>query len=309
MCGIAGMLVQPGKRDKKTQDLLKSTMRFLLLGIQPRGLEATGACWVAGTGDFQLLKADIRASAFLKSSHYASWEKAIPEDDSLAIIAHTRFPTVGSTKTSANNHPIKCGPVVGVHNGHVSNHTQVRTKMSLKKDGDVDSEVIFRVLEKHIDSSTKELNTSEFTRDFKELCGQAAVAAINMHKPGKLFLARSGNPISIAEHESLGVYAFSSFLQDLRSLSRTVIKGWRTFDMKEDKWILVNSKGKFTETFGDCKMGTYGYARNFHQLGYYDTQQQQWITPGDSGYNAALAATYYGKFNNPTRGGHYFGED
>ena len=79
--------------------------------------------------------------------------------------------------------------------------------------------------------------------------------------------------------------------------------------MKEDKWILVNSKGKFTETFGDCKMGTYSRAYNFQQSGYYDTQQQQWITPGDSSYNAALAATYYGKFHSPTWGGHYFGED
>ena len=61
------------------------------------------------------------------------------------VILHTRFTTQGSETNNLNNHPVRVGPVVGVHNGMISNDDQLFRLMGVqdKRQGQVDTEAIF----------------------------------------------------------------------------------------------------------------------------------------------------------------------
>lgn len=64
------------------------------------------------------------------------------------VILHTRFATQGSETNNDNNHPIRVGPVVGVHNGVISNDWQLFNRMGIKdkRQAEVDTEAIFAAI-------------------------------------------------------------------------------------------------------------------------------------------------------------------
>lgn len=187
--------------------------RELLLGIQHRGTDATGAAWRLTTGGVQIQKKDIAASKFVK-------ELSVPRMAQTCIL-HTRYATQGDPAIRANNHPIATGGIVGVHNGMVANDDSLFFRLP---DGlriaEVDSEAIFAMLA-YGESKVAGVNTPEDALSL--IYGSAAVAWLDMQEdPSLLNLARvKGSPLEVAQTDK-GSLIFASERQAIEEAAHYV---------------------------------------------------------------------------------------
>jgi asparagine synthetase B (glutamine-hydrolysing) len=170
MCGIAGFSLDPESSVDRTL-----AAQALLAGIAERGADAVGYAHRGNDGDTRVTKLRGGASALLD-------ELAVPSDTRQALI-HVRDFTKGHPDIEANNHPIRHGTVVGVHNGIVSNDDALLARYGIARaepQMTVDSEAIFALMElrKHD------------RRALSELRGAMAAAWLDDRDGATLYLAR-----------------------------------------------------------------------------------------------------------------------
>jgi len=212
MCGIAGFSI--GKGDHRRVNC-RQLARELLLSIQARGEDATGAAWSEtsdGVKDVMFAKLDIPADEFVKSLH-----ELMPKHTRTAIL-HTRFATQGDPEDNDNNHPIVVGKTVGVHNGVIINDDALFADEEWERIAEVDSEAIFQLIE-HATDPLKQLH---------RLQGRAAIAWFGTEHPDTLHLARlDGSPLYIGTtlHGSL-VFASTRPLLEEAAKAAGVRLGW-----------------------------------------------------------------------------------
>lgn len=177
MCGICGFSLT---REEwlNAQNLATS----MLLGIENRGRDATGAAWVQND-EIWVSKEAIAASKFVQSTEVPMPTKT--------FIGHTRWATKGSPKNNDNNHPIDVRGIVGIHNGCLWNDDQLFEIMGTEnRIAEVDSEAIFAWLLRSGLPTTEAL---------QHITGSAAVAWLDATDPNALHLARiSLSPLHIA---------------------------------------------------------------------------------------------------------------
>ena len=147
MCGIATIALGKRSRGRVPYPLLRKVCKELMIELQPRGIDAAGIA-VINEGDIpsRVFKKPLRPERLVVRPAY---------DETLALIGpqtnfimlHARATTVGSTEDNFNNHPIITEPIVGIHNGTLYNEDQLfsRFDKDFERDGDVDSEVIFKL--------------------------------------------------------------------------------------------------------------------------------------------------------------------
>ncbi len=131
---------------------------------------------------------------------------SMPSTTTEAIV-HVREFTKGIPGINDNNHPIRWGRVVGVHNGHLTNddelfavHGQPRSTPQIT----VDSEAIMMLTDV----------LGSVSAALEQVQGSAAVAVLQDDRPGTLQLARrSRRPIVIGRAH--GVVLFASTRQPL----------------------------------------------------------------------------------------------
>ena len=170
MCGIAGFSFHPGASVDRTL-----VAQALLAGIAERGADAVGYAHRSGTTAIGVTKLRGGASALLD-------ELAVPADARQALI-HVRDFTKGHPDIAANNHPIRHGSVVGIHNGIVVNDDALLERYGILRaepEMTVDSEAIFALMElrKHD------------ARALSELRGAMAAAWLDERHGETMFLAR-----------------------------------------------------------------------------------------------------------------------
>jgi glucosamine 6-phosphate synthetase-like amidotransferase/phosphosugar isomerase protein len=176
MCGIAGYSLSPGSGVDRTR-----AAQALLAAIAERGADAVGFAYRTRDGALSLHKQRSGASAVLERI-------TIPADAS-QVLVHVRDYTKGHPRIAANNHPVRHGAVVGVHNGTILNDDELLTAYGLDRaepEMSVDSEVIFAVAEL----------TGSDARAFEEFRGSMAAAWLDQRHPELLYLARGvGRPL------------------------------------------------------------------------------------------------------------------
>lgn len=190
MCGIAGFSISPN------EDLDVEMMTIsLLLDIEHRGQDATGIAWCDEAGDRWFRKNNKRASKFIDGEWHLT-------DDAKVAIMHTRAATQGAPEFNENNHPIVTNHLVGVHNGIIANDREVTKRFDLPRGAEVDSEVIFRVLEKF-----------DVNKVGRVLEGDAACAWMDTREDDHLLhvAAFGGRPVWIATTVG-GSFIFASTL-------------------------------------------------------------------------------------------------
>lgn len=169
MCGIAGYSLSPDSPAERTL-----AAQALLAGIAERGADAVGYAFRSGDA-VDVTKLRGGASALLD-------EIAVPQDASQAIL-HVRDYTKGHPDIEVNNHPIRHGTVVGVHNGVIVNDDDLLSRYAIARSHEqmtVDSEAIFALMElRHHDP-----------RALRELHGTMAAGWLDERLPHSLFLAR-----------------------------------------------------------------------------------------------------------------------
>jgi glucosamine 6-phosphate synthetase-like amidotransferase/phosphosugar isomerase protein len=185
MCGIAGYSLS-------AKSVLDRTLaaQSLLAGIAERGADAVGYAHRASGDPYPVVvKQRTPASQLL--------ERIDVPAAATELLVHVRDYTKGHPSIAANNHPVRHGPVVGIHNGIILNddellapHSCARTEPRMT----VDSEAIFALAaHSHNDPLVLE-----------ELAGSLAAAWLDARVPGTIFAARgAGRPLWIgaARHE------------------------------------------------------------------------------------------------------------
>ncbi len=214
MCGIFGVLVASDRAVDRP--FARSLVISLLKFSETRGREAVGLAIHHGTG-IEVLKQSGSVTAFLRNpALHAMLDAALDRYDAqrsagggtaLAIAGHSRLATNGSQSIGANNQPVIARGAVALHNGIVVNDAALTARYpQLGRDGELDSEVLARLLRSKLDQ-TGALATA--TREtFAEIEGSASIAMLfddlNVMllatNTGSLFLLTSadGNVVAFA---------------------------------------------------------------------------------------------------------------
>jgi glucosamine 6-phosphate synthetase-like amidotransferase/phosphosugar isomerase protein len=176
MCGIAGYSVGPGSSVDRTL-----AAQALLAGIAERGADAAGYAWRGAGAQVGVHKQRSGATGLI--------EHMLLPADATQVLVHVRDYTKGHPTIAANNHPIRHGVVVGIHNGVIRNDEEIFAKHGFTRHAPemtVDSEAIFALAEA----------TDSNPRALVQLHGSMASAWLDERRPGILHLARGvGRPL------------------------------------------------------------------------------------------------------------------
>ncbi len=170
MCGIAGYSLSPDSTVDRTL-----AAQALLAGIAERGADAVGFAHRTGDGTVAVTKLRGGASALLD-------EISLPHETTQALL-HVRDYTKGTPDIEVNNHPIRHGAIVGVHNGVIENDDALLARYGIERqtpEMTVDSEAIFALMDR------RESNG----RALRELRGTLAIGWLDERRPDTVFLAR-----------------------------------------------------------------------------------------------------------------------
>jgi glucosamine 6-phosphate synthetase-like amidotransferase/phosphosugar isomerase protein len=184
MCGIAGYSVRARSSVERTL-----AAQALLAGIAERGADAVGYAYRA-PGELYptVVKQRTPASQLLERI-------SVPEG-AHQLLVHVRDYTKGHPSIAANNHPVRHGPVIGIHNGIIVNDDELLASYDCARsepEMTVDSEAIFAEV----------AHSQNDPRALERLRGAMATAWLDEREPELVFLARGvGRPLWLGEGRS-----------------------------------------------------------------------------------------------------------
>ena len=202
MCGIAGYSLSPESSVKRTL-----AAQALLAGIAERGADAVGYAHRGPSAAVTVHKRRSGASELLERAARARRRRR--RCSCTCATTRRAIPTI-----EANNHPIRHGSVVGIHNGIIVNDEEIFAHYGFERahpDMTVDSEAIFALAE-HADGSPEAL---------EELHGAMATAWLDERNASTLFIARAaGRPLWIGTAGKELFFASTRAALDLRRADR-----------------------------------------------------------------------------------------
>lgn len=209
MCGLAGLLLSPRHRSPAAWARLRDQFTANLLANAARGRAATGIALIQRNGTVQVHKAPQDPATFVETPDYQQVLKALNQETTL-LIGHTRHPTQGSPTFPDNNHPIFVDHVLGAHNGHIHNDAALFRDAPFQRRGDVDSEIIFHLLE-HLEPTPDGMHyLAQVQGITRRLAGRMGVLAVDLRQPERLLIIKRGAPLSIHADPDDGIWHFSS---------------------------------------------------------------------------------------------------
>src|SRR5262249_27957380 len=189
VCGIAGYSLSPESSVDRTL-----AAQALLAAIAERGADAVGYAY-RGPDELRptVVKQRTPASKLLE-------RVAVPAR-ATQLLVHVRDYTKGHPSVAANNHPVRHGPVIGIHNGVIVNddellaeHACARAEPAMT----VDSEAIFALA----------AHSRNDAHAFEELRGSMATAWLDEREPELVFAARGvGRPPWTGQAAEGGLFA------------------------------------------------------------------------------------------------------
>src|SRR5206468_2034856 len=157
----------------------------LLAGIAERGADAVGFAHRGLAAYVTVHKQRSGASALL--------DRVDVPEETTQLLVHVRDYTKGHPSLEANNHPIRHGSVVGIHNGIIRNDEEIFAQHGFVRAAPrmtVDSEAIFALMEAERSSAAA----------LDELYGSMASAWMDERDPEVVYLARGmGRPLWIGQ--------------------------------------------------------------------------------------------------------------
>jgi glucosamine 6-phosphate synthetase-like amidotransferase/phosphosugar isomerase protein len=188
MCGIAGYSIVPESGVDRTL-----AAQALLAAIAERGADAVGYAYRSSDGPVAVHKQRSGASALL--------DDVTIDPAATGVLVHVRDYTKGHPTIPANNHPVRHGAVVGIHNGIIFNDEEILARHGFDRghpDMTVDSEAIFALAE-HFGGRAGAL---------EELRGSMAAAWLDERRSSVVFCARGvGRPLWLGEGEGGAFFA------------------------------------------------------------------------------------------------------
>ncbi len=208
MCGLTGIVI--GKKyNKKELKRTKELFTNILIEHEERGREATGVVAIWPDSSFIIKKSLLPAGEFVKTKEYLRFLKKLDPKVSI-ILGHTRKPTKGPLWNMDNNHPIVVGNIIGVHNGTIKNDDHLFNSEGLKRQSEVDSEIIFSVLNEINFGDHPERFTHSIQETTKKLSGSFTTLSVNIKYPTKILLLKYNQPMSYHYSRQLDTLFFTS---------------------------------------------------------------------------------------------------
>lgn len=221
----------------------------------------------------------------------------------LTCILHTRLATQGSEYVNENNHPIRTGNLVGVHNGMVWNDDELFAALqkedpNIPRHGQVDSEAIFAYLGNAPKMGSKPIYALE------EIEGSAAIAWLDEtdSDPTTLHLARiSSSPLVLGYLAEGGVVFASTAkaIEDAAEACDLTFTG-PLVTVEEGTYMRFGSGAHLdTEPFNPPTYVYKGWSGNYKQSGNWYIDSAAATPPADDENEDAerLAAAYRGRVN------------
>src|SRR5438445_8845106 len=147
MCGIAGYSLASRSAVDRTL-----AAQSLLAGSAERGADAVGYAHRARGDEYAVVtKQRTPASSLL--------ERISVPQAATELLVHVRDYTKGHPSIAANNHPVRHGPIVGIHNGIIAHDDEILACLDCSRGEHsmtVDSEAIF-ALAAHSSSDARAL--------------------------------------------------------------------------------------------------------------------------------------------------------
>ncbi|MDX6596708.1 MAG: hypothetical protein QOE87_595 [Gaiellales bacterium] len=216
MCGIAGFTIAPGIELDRTP-----LARLLLAGIAERGTDATGYGYHRPDGSVAVHKESLRLREFVE-------HVSVPEEAGEAIF-HVRGYTKGVPSVNDNNHPVRYGRAVVVHNGHLDNDDELFRRHRAPRSTPhitVDSEAIAMLAD----------HSGDIAAALTEVRGSAAVGVLWDGEPGRLTLARRASRTLHLGHGD-GFVLFASTPEPLELAARATGRRVRVEEIAEGRAI------------------------------------------------------------------------
>ncbi len=219
MCGIAGYSLRSGSTIERTL-----AAQALLAAIAERGADAVGYAYRGPRDTYAtVVKQRTPASQLLD-------RVAVPQEVN-QLLVHVRDYTKGHPSIAANNHPVRHGPVVGIHNGIITNDDELLAPHSCARAEPrmtVDSEAIFAIA----------AHSQNNAHALEHLRGAMATGWLDEREPGVVFVARgSGRPLWIGECRD-GVF-FASTRVALEVLERYLPLKLRKRELREGRLLVL----------------------------------------------------------------------
>lgn len=207
MCGIIGQMAF-GELDDNKEKIRQESMIFigseLLQLSQEKGKDATGTALLFNDGNYVGLKMGIPSIEFISrfgktNKEYGGFVKVWRENEIPArvFLGHCRNTTRGNALDNVNNHPIKVGDVIGVHNGTITNDDKIFRNLKSKRDGQVDSEAIFRLLHHFSKNGTEPITIEMLEEIVQRITGTFSVLAFSGNNPYQVYGFRDGRPLEM----------------------------------------------------------------------------------------------------------------
>lgn len=196
MCGIAGYSLSPETNVDRTV-----AARALLAGIAERGADAVGYAYRTTTREVVLHKQRSGASALVDRIR-------VPSDTS-QLLVHVRDYTKGHPSLDANNHPIRHGSVVGIHNGIIVNDDELFERNRIARaeaEMTVDSEIIFALASR---------SRGKTARALEQLVGSMATAWLDEERPELVVARGMGRPLWIGTSADAFFFASTKLALEL----------------------------------------------------------------------------------------------
>ncbi|HEY6962278.1 MAG TPA: hypothetical protein VI408_10360 [Gaiellaceae bacterium] len=219
MCGIAGYSLRSRSKIDRTL-----AAQALLAAIAERGADAVGYAYRAPEDAYAtVVKQRTPASQLL--------DRVSVPAESNQLLVHVRDYTKGHPSIAANNHPVRHGPVVGIHNGIITNDDELLSPHSCARAArgmTVDSEAIFAVA----------AHSRNDARALEHLRGAMATGWLDEREPDTVFVARgAGRPLWEGVCPE-GVF-FASTKLALEVVERYCRLKLRKREVKEGTWLAL----------------------------------------------------------------------
>lgn len=252
-------------------------LAIMLVGNEHRGNDASGIMLQQANGEIDILKKDVPGWTLVSEKEYGAFIREKLKPTTRGAFVHARGASKGNPRDNNNNHPMFAGKSAIIHNGVIKNDDYIFTSMKLERKADTDSDSIRAIVDAY--------GITEKACDaFGKMVGSGAICAIHPDYPGKVLLARSGNPLVLASNKDF--LFFSSEKDTLHKACRPWLKRYGIwfqankpdvdFSLMSDDSVWIMGMGGL-EFHGVCKINIGGYKEPWRKTyDEYEERSKKW---------------------------------
>lgn len=264
MCGIIGIFTVGRFDETREARTVQTEASILLLNTllkqtRSRGEDATGVAALLDDGQYTALKMGIDACEFVTrfgdtEKHWDGFLNLLRgfKTPVRSIIGHCRKSSVGNAADNTNNHPIRVEDIFGVHNGTLKNQDVIFNKLKCARDGEVDSEAIFRLFSHYTKNGKLPLTPEIMADTALRLEGGFTTLMFMGNNPFQIGMLRDGRTAEIALIKNLGLAIVTSERKFMETAFYEYNQAVRLYNLKHDLPIITQGDVEF-KMVEDCK--------------------------------------------------------